>query len=148
MHDALLLSIMMCINLLKSGGSMIKPLLKKILQTVFGSALLLISINKIFTIFPLPEKQGFAKLFLDTMENSHYMMPMIVAIQLLAGLSLLSNRYVSLSLLALLPISINIFLFHFFHDAEAIVPACVILGWNLILITGRMQSYKPLISGI
>ena len=119
--------------------------LRNIIQKGFGCALILFALNKFFSFFPLPEKHGFAKTFLEVLENSGYMMPMIAFVQFLVGFSLIFNQFVPLSLLALLPITINIFLFHISHDKGALIPAFAIFGVNIGLVWMYSGSYESLL---
>lgn len=131
---------------LKSGDSMKKQIQQKILQNLLGVSLLFFASNKLISFFPIPEKQGFAQEFLIAIENSIYLMPMIVFIQFCVGCSLLVNRLVPVSLLLLLPVSVNILLFHAFHDVHGIVPAVMIFSSNIFLMVFHFKNYKSLIN--
>lgn len=116
-----------------------------IIQRVFGAALLFFGLNKMFAFVPLPERIGFAKLFLDAIGDAGYIMPIIMIAQIMVGLALLTNRFVALGLVIIFPISLNIFLFHLLNDAEGIVPATIFMAWNTVLLFANMPKYKPML---
>jgi putative oxidoreductase len=116
----------------------------RIAQILFGVCLLTVGVNIFFNFLPLAENKGFAKLFIETLHQSKYLFPTIGCIQIFAGLSLMLNRWLTLSLFMLLPISFNIFLFHLLHAIESFVPAAVILGVNIALLWMRKEMIKSL----
>jgi putative oxidoreductase len=65
-------------------------------------------------------------------------------IQIFTGIALVWNQWVLLGLLALLPISFNIFFFHLLHDQGGLIPAVVILGLNLFLLFLKREMIKPI----
>lgn len=117
-----------------------------IIQRVFGAALLFFGLNKVFSFFPIPEKEGFAKVFLDAVDGSGYIMFVIMIVQILAGIALLVNRYVALALVVMFPITLNIFLFHVLHDRDALIPTVVLMAWNSLLILANRQKYSAILS--
>ena len=117
----------------------------KIQQMVFGCILLILGLNGFFKFLPIPEKAGFSKEFMDILYHTGYLMPTIACIQIGAGLSLLTRCWTNWGLLAMLPISFNIFCFHLLHDRSALVPAIMILGLNVFhLIIRTNASHKEL----
>jgi putative oxidoreductase len=114
------------------------------LQTIFGLALILFGLNAFFSFLPIPEKQGFALEFLNALHQTKYIFPLIGTIMTTTGILLLLNHWVAFGLLMLLPVSINIFAFHLFHDWQGLVPACVIFVFNCLLILKRLEQLKPL----
>lgn len=109
-------------------------------QRVYGAILLVLGLNGFLKFFPLPEHSGFAKEFMDILYQAGYLMPVIACIQIGAGIALLSNQAVIWGLLALLPVTFNIFAFHLFHDFGSLLPAFIIFGINLIQLSARFSS--------
>ncbi len=116
----------------------------RIVEIVFGLLLILFGLNGFFKFLPLPEKSGFASEFLHILHQAKYIFPMIAMIMTLTGTLLLSNRGVAFALLMQLPISINIFAFHLFHDFDGLIVAYIIFGLNNFLIMRRLKQYKNL----
>ncbi|MCA9647800.1 MAG: DoxX family protein [Myxococcales bacterium] len=80
-------------------------LLLGLLFTVFG-------LNGFFHFIPNPPVPDAAGSFLGALAATGYMFPLIKGTEVVAGLALLSNRFVPLALILLSPIVVNIFAFH------------------------------------
>lgn len=115
-------------------------------QKIFGSILIIFGLNGFFHFLPLPEKQGFALEFLQTLGQAKYLMPAVGIIMTAAGLFLVLNRWVTLGLLMLLPVSFNIFAFHLFHDIQGVAVAWFIWFGNIFLIKNNFSKIKPIFS--
>jgi len=69
----------------------------------------------------------------------------IAVLEILAGLSFLSNAYVPLFALVLLPISFNAVLFHVTLEPSSIGGALLLLILNVFLILVNKDAYKGLL---
>ncbi len=75
--------------------------------------------------------------FINEIINTGYLWPIIGGIELLAGIALLTGRFIPLSLIVLAPITLNILLFHLNHlnhpDGVGIALAIIVphlgLAW-------------------
>ena len=74
---------------------------------------------------PLPDRAGG---FIGALVATGYLLPMIKATEVIAGLFLLTNRLVPLALLLLAPIVVNIFAFHTILTPPNPVAFVVLLG--------------------
>ncbi|MCA9626242.1 MAG: DoxX family protein [Myxococcales bacterium] len=95
-----------------------------LLFTVFG-------LNGFLHFIPNPPVPEAAGSFLGALAATGYMFPLIKGTEVVAGLALLSNRFVPLALIALSPIVVNIFAFH-----TLLAPAPI--GVVLVLLTGYL----------
>ncbi|MDY7223227.1 DoxX family membrane protein [Halalkalibacterium halodurans] len=101
-------------------------------RMVLGSIFLLAGLNGLFVIFGLEP-------FIDTSEEAMalfqfaYLLVTVKALEVICGILLLMNRFVPLSLAALSPITVNIFLLHVFLD-HSLLP----LAFLLILCQGYL----------
>lgn len=114
------------------------------LQTLFGLLLILFGLNSFFGFLPIPEKQGFAFEFLKTLHEAKYLFPLIATIMTTAGTLLVINKWVAFGLLIQLPISVNIFAFHLFHDWQGLIPAWILFALNNFLIFRKLNHFKAL----
>ncbi|MBS0653837.1 MAG: DoxX protein [Verrucomicrobia bacterium] len=114
------------------------------LQTLFGLLLILFGLNSFFGFLPIPEKQGFAFEFLKTLHEAKYLFPLIATIMTTSGILLVMNKWTAFALLLQLPVSVNIFAFHLFHDWQGLIPAWVLFALNTFLIFRRLGQFKPL----
>jgi uncharacterized membrane protein YphA (DoxX/SURF4 family) len=90
---------------------------------------------------PLPDRAG---AFLGGLMAAPYMFPLIKGTEVVAGLLLLSNRFVPLALALLAPIVVNIVLFH-----TALTPpnplAFVVLAGEVFLAWAYRDAYRPML---
>lgn len=87
--------------------------------------------------------------FVGAMIASGFLFHIVKAIELVAGVALLANRFVPLALIASLPISINIFLVDVFlaQKLRAVVMGTGELLMNLALIMAYLEYYRALLQG-
>jgi len=73
--------------------------------------------------------------------GSGYFFPFLKVLEILSGLFLLINRYTAFFLLVLLPISVNIFLFHSILAPAGAPVAVVIVVLNIFLCVAYIKYY-------
>ena len=76
---------------------------------------------------------------------SKYIFPVAKTVELLAGLMLVSGKFVKLGTIILLPISINIFLIHTVVTGTDIPVGAAILLANVFLIYANWDAYKEIV---
>ena len=114
----------------------------KILQVLLGVILLVFGANKFLNFIPMeaPPEDSFMAALIAT----GYMMPLIGISELVPGLLLLINKWKGLALVWLVPISINIVLFHIAFDISTIAPAAIVALFNAVLIYVNWNKFKTL----
>lgn len=116
----------------------------KILRWILGLGLVVFGSNKLFPFMesaPLPPD---AADFMASLEATGYVLPAIGLLEVIIGLMIMFNKWVPFALLLLVPITVNILLFHIFLDMPGIWPALVIVVLNALLIQKYWKAYKPL----
>jgi putative oxidoreductase len=84
---------------------------------------------------------------LDAMADSGFLWREIGLVSLIAGVALISNRFVPLAVLVLAPIAFNIFLFHAFRlDPYGLTIGVPVAVLNAILLFGYRSSFSSLLS--
>lgn len=121
-----------------------KKTLFNLLRVVYGLFLLVAGLNRFFEFAPIPAKTGFAYDFLQVLQQSGYIFPMVALIMTTAGILLLLNRGIVFALLILLPISFNIVAFHLWHDIEGIFIAWPMFALNCVLLFKNFDQLKPI----
>ena len=118
----------------------------KILRVILAIILIFFGLNKFidFSFMPLPELPDQAANFMSSLSASGYVLIIVGVFEVLIGLLLLFKKWVPFALLVLVPISLNILLFHLFLDIPHILPAIIIVAINAILIYKYWKSYRPL----
>lgn len=114
------------------------------IRTVIGILLILVSLAYFFNLMPDLESNGNFKAFQLGLISSVYLMPMVKIIELLCGISYISGKFVSLSNIMVLPVSINIMFINFFLNPNGIPLALFVFLGNLFLIYSYRKNYKPL----
>ena len=107
-----------------------------VIFTVFG-------LNGFLHFIPVQPMPALAMQFFTVVLSSHFMAP-IFALQLVAGVLLLVNRFVPLALTVLAGVIFNILLFHV-TMAPAGLPLAIVVAilWSLIALRHR-RAFAPL----
>ena len=115
-----------------------------IVRILLGALMVFASIAYFFDLVEAEAPTGDMLTFMTGVMATKYLMPLAKTIELIAGLSLLSGKFMRVTLLALLPISVNIFLLHTVTQLSDVPVAVFVLGANLFLIYAHWNSYKDL----
>lgn len=108
-------------------------------RLVLGVLLLAGGINGFFTFIPVPEFHPFMALLVD----SGYLY-VVKALEIIAALLLLSNRYVPLALTVLAPIAVNIGLFHLLFDPRGWSMGALVVVLAAFLLWVHRASFQSL----
>jgi putative oxidoreductase len=98
-------------NAVKAKENLLMRTVSVIARYLAGVIFLVFGLNGLLHFIPLPPPTGVAGQFMGALFVSHYL-TVIFAVQAIAGLLLLINRYVPLALAALAPVIVNILCFH------------------------------------
>ena len=113
-----------------------------IIRILIGLLLLFASISYFFHLMPEPETTGNFKAFNVGLVAATYIMPLAKGVELLCGLAFVSNRFVTLANILILPITINILFINIFLAPEGIPIAGALFLGNLFLIYRYWDNYK------
>ncbi|HSD07944.1 DoxX family protein [Flavobacterium sp.] len=114
------------------------------IRTVIGLLLILVALAYFFNLLPDLSTTGDFKAFQLGLISSVYLMPMVKTIELLCGISYVAGKYVTISNLMVLPVSINILFLNFFLNPNGLPLALFVFLGNLFLIYSYWKNYKPL----
>ncbi len=115
-----------------------------VIRVLIGLFLLFASVSFFLKLTPEPVTTGDFKAFQLGLVASTYLMPLAKAIELLAGLSYVSGKYVTLANLIILPITINILLINYFMSPETLPIAIALFLANIFLIYRYWDNYKSI----
>lgn len=114
-----------------------------IVRLLLGGMMLFASLAYFFQFGPeQPKPTGDLATLMAGFMASKYIFPVAKAIELIAGLTIISGKFMKIGLIILLPITINIFLIHVVVSKTDIPMAAAILLANLFLIYSNWNSYK------
>lgn len=102
-----------------------------------GVIFLVFGLNGFLHFIPLPPPDGVAAQFMAALYVSHYL-PLIFALQVIAAVLLLVNRFVPLAVAVLAPVIVNIVCFHAFMAPSGLPLALFVTAlWALIFVDVR-----------
>lgn len=114
------------------------------LRAALGLIFTLAGINGFFVYAGLKPFLPESPAALDLL-GTGYLLVLEKSVELAGGLLLLSGRFTSLALLALLPLTVNIAAFHLFIDHNLLLPVLLMLLAHLYLLWTRRASYAPIL---
>jgi putative oxidoreductase len=117
-----------------------------VLRIVFGLFLLVFGFNKFFHFLPMGEMSEAAMNYFSALMSTNTL-KVVAIIEILAGISLLLNKYGALMMLVLMTVSVNTVLFHSFLEPGSIGGAIILLVLNVVLLYAYKDKYKDLLNG-
>lgn len=115
-----------------------------IIRTLIGFLLLFASISFFLKLAPEQTSTGDFKAFNVGLMASTYLMPLAKSIELLCGLAFITNRYVTLANILIMPITINILFINYFLAPSGMPIAIFMFLGNVFLIYSYWANYKSL----
>jgi uncharacterized membrane protein YphA (DoxX/SURF4 family) len=94
---------------------------------------------------PMPMPAG-AISFFGALGATGYMLPLVFATQVVAGILLVVGVFVPLALTLLAPVIVNIFFFHLFLAPGGLPLAIVVIVLELFLVWTHRSSFRALLS--
>ena len=115
-----------------------------ITRTLLGLIFLVFGLNFFLHFIPMSSSPpGKAGAFEGGLFGSGYFFPFLKVIETIGGLFLIINRYTAFFLLALLPITVNICLFHAFLAPSGLPLGGLMLIIHLFLGYAYFKYYSP-----
>lgn len=118
-----------------------------VLRIVFGLFLLFFGLNKFFHFMELgPMSEAAGNYFGALMSTKT--ITLVAIVEILAGLSLLLNKYGALMMLILMSVSVNAVMFHAFlaPEPQAIAGSILLIVLNIAVLFGYKDKYAALLS--
>ncbi len=113
-----------------------------IVRYILGGILTVFAVNALFIKAFTPKIPPRGALLMGAMRDSGYLLKFIQWTELVVGVLLISGYFIPAALLILMPISINIFLFHLFLAPPILGPGPLILGMNVFLLISHWDLLK------
>ncbi len=115
-----------------------------IVRLLLGALLLFASISYFFHLIPEPEQTGNMKIFNEGLKASGYLMPLAKVVELIAGLTFVTGKFMKIGAVIAVPVTLNILLINAFMMPEGTPIAAALFLGNLFLIYANWNSYKHL----
>lgn len=117
----------------------------RIVRYLLGASFTLFGLNGFLHFLPQPPAPAAAMSFGAALAATGYMFPLIKGTEVIAGLLLLSDRYVTLALALLAPVLVNIVAFHAFLAPAGLAIPFVLLAAELYLAWSYRSAYLPML---
>lgn len=117
-----------------------------IARVILGLIFFVFGLNGFLGFLPQPPLPEGAMKYMMGLMAAPYFFPLLKGTEVVVGLMLLANRYVSLALILLAPIALQIFLFHAVLAPEGTPMTVAILILGIYLAYTRRESYKSVLS--
>jgi hypothetical protein len=116
-----------------------------IVRYLLGGSFTLFGLNGFLHFLPQPPAPPAAMSFGMALMATGYMFPLIKGTEVIAGLLLLGNRYVTLALALLAPVLVNIVAFHAFLAPAGLAIPIVLIAAELYLAWSYREAYAPML---
>lgn len=113
-----------------------------IARIFLGALFLLFGLNGFLHFLPMPPAPEKAGAFLGALAATGYMFPLIKGTEVVAGLLLLSGRFVPLALTLLAPVVVNIVAYHAVLAPEGVAFPIVLAVVGLYLAYAYRSAFK------
>ena len=114
-------------------------------RILLGLIFLVIGLNGFLNFIPAPAPTGIAGQYVGALFVSHYL-AVVFALELVAGVLLLTDRFVRAALVILAPILVNIVLFHAFMAPAGYAPAAIAVALWLVLFYQERAVFSTLLA--
>ena len=115
-----------------------------IIRILMGLLYIMAAVTYFFNLVEVPPVAGDVKTFNDGLAVAIYLMPLVKVLELLCGTALLLGRFSALTAVVILPITINIFLFHAFLAPAGMYLQTFLLLGNFFLLYAYRYKYRPM----
>ena len=115
-----------------------------IVRILTGALLLFASVSYFFKFGEQPELVGDMKTVMTGFMATKYLLPLAKLVELICGLSFVIGKFMKISSIILVPITLNILLINVFLMPEGIPIAAALFLGNLFIIYRNWDSYKGL----
>lgn len=111
-----------------------------------GAIFLVFGLNGFLGFLPQPPMPAAAGAFAGGLAGAGYFFPLLKISEIVAGLLLLSNRFVPLALAILAPIVVNILAFHAFLAPGGMPIAIAVLALEVFLAWTYRDAFRPMLA--
>jgi uncharacterized membrane protein YphA (DoxX/SURF4 family) len=115
------------------------------IRILLGLGLVMFGSNKFLHFMEPPALSADAGAFMGAMAKTGYILSVAGAVQFLAGVSFLTNKFVPLMAVVLFPVMLNAFLFHAVLDPSGVGGAAVVTTLNIVLMFANKPAYEKIL---
>lgn len=115
-------------------------------RILLGLVFATFGLNKLVPFLPQPPMSGAPAEFFGALFATGYMIPLLAITEVVAGLFLLSGRFVPLALALLAPVLVNILAFHLVLVHGGVGMPIVLLALELYLAWSYREAFAPMLA--
>ena len=115
-----------------------------VVRVLLGLMLLVFGLNGLFHFIPPPPPPPGGGEFLGALVSGN-VMPVVFTVEALVGALLLAGRFVPLALVMLVPVVVNIVLYHATFDPPGLAPGLVVAAMTAFLLWVYRRPLLPLL---
>ena len=119
-----------------------------VFRILFGLFYAFSAVSYFLKLGEMPPLEGNAKLFMEGLAASGYLLTLAKITELVCGLALLVGLFAPLATVIIFPVTLNIFFIQLFtmHDTAGRVTGLIMLLVNLFLAYAYREKYKPMLT--
>jgi uncharacterized membrane protein YphA (DoxX/SURF4 family) len=111
-------------------------------RVLLGLVFVVFGLNGFFNFIEPPEMNETAGAFIGALAGTGYFMMVVKLVEVVAGVMILTGRFLPLGLILLAPVSVHILLFHIFLDQAGLGMAIFIIVMQLFLAWAYRDSFR------
>jgi len=115
-----------------------------VIRILLGLFVLAFGINKFYSFIPMDAPTGEAGAYFAALMSAKTI-TLVAVVEIVAGLSLILNKYGALMALILMSVSINALLFHAILAPSDILGAIILTVLNIVVLYGYKDKYAALL---
>lgn len=115
-------------------------------RIVLGAILLIFGLNKFLFFLPQPPASEEMMQAFGSLMALGFIMPTVAIVEIVVGAALLLNKFKSLALVVLVPISYGMVAFHMAFDVQGIGMAAVVAILNIYLLLTEKGKFTAVLS--
>lgn len=116
------------------------------IQILSGLMLVMFGLNKFLNFIPMPPPSAEMGVFMGALFGTGYFMKLVAVVEIVAGLSFITNKFTALMAVVLMPVMVNATLAHLFLDPSGIGGAAMLTLFTIIVMVHHKDAYSKLLS--
>ena len=122
-----------------------ESMVTKVVRILVGLLLVVAGASKFMSTPPPPHNEA-ATAFMAALAATGYLFPIIAVTEIFCGVCFVIGRFVALAAVVLVPISLNIVLFHAVLDSSGMAPALFVGAANIYLLAVSFPKYQDMLT--
>jgi len=116
------------------------------IQILAGLMLVVFGLNKFLNFIPMPPQSAEMGAFMGALFATGYFMKLVAVVEIVAGLSFITNKFAALMAVVVLPVMVNATLAHLFLDPSGIGGAAMLTLFIILVMVHHKDAYSKILS--